>query len=81
MGNKLFILVMYSDFKRERIGYTGLFTSKQEIIKHIPILNYNDLIYKDKKYKTPKSLFACIEIEPRLKYIFNTYHLCRHCRC
>jgi len=75
MTNKLFIVIMYSDYKRTRIGYCGLFPTKQEILKRIPILNYNDLIFKTKKYKTCKSLFDCIEIPNDKKECFNSYHL------
>ncbi len=72
---KLFIVIMFTDFQRNRIGYIGLFPSKQEILKTIKILNYNDLIFKDKKYKTCKSLFDCIEIPNQKKHYFNSYHL------
>ncbi len=75
MTNKLFVIVMYSDYERSRIGYCGLFPTKQEILKRIPILNYNDLIFKEKKYKTCKSLFDCIEIPTYKKHYFNSYHL------
>ena len=75
MGSKLFIVIMYSNFDKSRIGYVGLFPSKQEILKRIVLLNYNDLIFKPKKYKTVKSLFACIEIKQNKKHHFNTYHL------
>jgi hypothetical protein len=75
MVNKLFIVVMYSDYERNRIGYCGLFPTKQEILKRIPILNYNDLVFKKKKYKTPKALFDCVEVPMKYKLIFNTYHL------
>jgi hypothetical protein len=75
MGGKLFCVVMYSDFEHTRISYAGLFPNKQEILRRIPILNYNDLTFKKRKYKTPKSLFNCIEIEPHKKRFFNTYHL------
>lgn len=74
MVNKLFIIVMYSNYERTRIGYAGLFSSKQEILKRIPILNYNDLVLK-KKYKTPKALFDCVEVPMNQKIIFNSYHL------
>lgn len=80
MVNKLFIVVMYSDFNRNRIGYAGLFPSKQEILKRIPILNYNDLVFKPKKYKTCKALFDCVEVTGDKKILFNTYHLCDHKR-
>ena len=80
MGKKLFILCMYTTFEKNKIGYVGLYESKQDIIQNIKYLNYNDLTYKQHKYKTPKSLFSCIEIQPRYKYIFNTYHLCNHHR-
>lgn len=73
---KLYCILMYTDFNKSRIGYAGLFPSKQEILARIPILNYNDLINKQKKYKTIKSLFYCIEIPMRKKYHFNTFHLC-----
>jgi len=75
MSSRLFIVVMFRDFDREKIAYAGLYPSKQEILKNIPLLSYNDLIYKEKKYKTPKALFTCIEIPTNKKYIFNTYHL------
>jgi hypothetical protein len=78
MTNKLFIVVMYSDFNRNRIGYAGLFPSKQEILKRIPILNYNDLVFKPKKYKTCKALFDCVEVTGDNKILFNSYHLCDH---
>ena len=77
---KLFVLCMYTDWKKTRIGYVGLFESKQQIIQNIKYLNYNDLTYKNHKYKTSKSLFTCIEIPPRYKYLFNSYHLCNHNR-
>ncbi len=76
MVNKLFIVVMYSNYERSRIAYCGLFPTKQEILKRIPILNYDDLVFKKKKYKTCKSLFYCIEVPMEHKIIFNTYHLC-----
>jgi hypothetical protein len=57
MVNKLFIIILYRDFAREQISYVGLFPNKQEILNRIPILSYNDLIYKEKKYKTPKAAF------------------------
>ena len=75
MVNKLFIVVMYSDYEKERIGYVGLFPTKQEILRRIPILNYNDLVFKKKKYKTPKALFDCIEVPMKYKICFNSYHL------
>ncbi len=68
---------MYSDYERTRIGYCGLFPNKQEILRRLPILNYNDLIFKTKKYKTCKSLFDCIEVPAHKKYLFNSYHLTR----
>ena len=80
MVNKLFVVVMWSDYERTRIGYAGLFPTKQEILKRIPILNYNDLVFKKKKYKTPKALFDCIEVPMRKKIIFNSYHLADHRR-
>jgi len=80
MTNKLFVVVMWSDYERSRIGYAGLFPTKQEILKRIPILNYNDLVFKKKKYKTPKALFDCIEVPMNQKLIFNSYHLCCHRR-
>lgn len=76
MTNKLFVVVMYSDYEKTRIGYCGLFPTKQEILKRIPILNYNDLVFKKKKYKTPKALFDCIEVPMKQKVLFNSYHLC-----
>lgn len=76
MVNKLFILVMYSDYEKSRIGYVGLFPTKQEILKRIPILNYNDLVFKKKKYKTPKALFDCVEVPMKQRILFNSYHLC-----
>lgn len=72
---KLFCVVMYSDYERTRIGYAGLFPSKQEILKRIPILNYNDLVFKKKKYKTCKALFECIEVSRNNKHLFNSHHL------
>ena len=75
MVNKLFIVVMYSDYEKSRIGYVGLFPTKQEILRRIPILNYNDLVFKKKKYKTPKALFDCVEVPMRKKIYFNSYHL------
>ena len=77
---KLFVLCMYSDFDKSRISYVGLYESKQQIIQNIKYLNYNDLTYKKHKYKTPKSLFTCIEIDSQYKYYFNSYHLCNHNR-
>jgi hypothetical protein len=76
MTNKLFIIVMWSDYEKTRIGYAGLFPTKQEILKRIPILNYNDLVFKKKKYKTPKALFDCVEVPMEKKVLFNSYHLC-----
>lgn len=75
MVNKLFLVVMYSDYEKTRIGYVGLFPTKQEILRRIPILNYNDLVFKKKKYKTPKALFDCVEVPMRKKIFFNSYHL------
>ena len=75
MVNKLFIVVMYSDYEKSRIGYVGLFPTKQEILRRIPILNYNDLVFKKKKYKTPKALFDCVEVPMKQKILFNSYHL------
>tara|TARA_R110001606_G_scaffold394861_1_gene566174 strand:+ start:1283 stop:1549 length:267 start_codon:yes stop_codon:yes gene_type:complete len=75
MVNKLFIIILYRDFAREQISYVGLFPNKQEILNRIPILSYNDLIYKEKKYKTPKALFTCLEVPMEKKHFFNTYHL------
>ena len=66
---------MYSDYERQRIGYAGLFPTKQEILKRIPILNYNDLVFKKKKYKTCKALFDCMEVPTDKKILFNSYHL------
>ena len=80
MGKKLFILCMYTNFEKNKIGYVGLYESKQDIIKNIKYLNYNDLTYKNHKYKTAKSLFTCIEIDSQYKYLFNSYHLCNHNR-
>jgi hypothetical protein len=74
---KLFIVIMYSDYERSRIGYAGLFPNKQEIIKTIPILNYNDLTFKVKKYRTCKSLFDVVEVDNKYKHYFNSYHLTR----
>ena len=54
MVNKLFIIVMYSNYERTRIGYAGLFSSKQEILKRIPILNYNDLVLKKRNTRHQK---------------------------
>lgn len=81
MTNKLFILVMYSNYERTRIAYAGLFPTKQEILKRIPILNYNDLIFKKKKYKSCKALFDCIEVPMEYKLIFNSYHLTSDKKC
>lgn len=81
MTNKLFILVMYSNYERSRIAYAGLFPTKQEILKRIPILNYNDLIFKKKKYKSCKALFDCIEVPMEYKLIFNSYHLTSDKKC
>jgi len=75
MVNKLFIVILYRDYSRDKISYAGLFPNKQEILKRIPILTYNDLVFKQKKYKTPKSLFTCIEVPMDKKYYFNSYHL------
>ena len=75
MTNKLFIVVMYSDYEKSRIGYVGLFPTKQEILRRIPILNYNDLVFKKKKYKAPKALFDCVEVPMNKKILFNSYHL------
>lgn len=75
MSSKLFILIMFRDYDKRQIAYAGLYPSKQMILKSIPLLSYNDLINKNKKYKTPKSLFTCVEIPTHKKYIFNTYHL------
>ena len=77
---KLFFLVMFSDFEKTRIAYAGLFDSKQEILKRIKILNYNDLVYRKTKYKTLKSLFQCIEIPAHKKYMFSSYCLCDYNR-
>ena len=77
---KLFFLVMFSDFEKTRIAYAGLFDSKQEILKRIKILNYNDLVYRKTKYKTLKSLFQCVEIPAHKKYMFSSYCLCDYNR-
>lgn len=71
---------MWSDYEKTRIGYAGLFPTKQEILRRIPILNYNDLVFKKKKYKTPKALFDCVEVPMRQKVLFNSYHLADHRR-
>ena len=68
---KLFFLVMYSDFDKSRIAYAGLFDSKQEILKRIKILNYNDLVFRKTKYKTLKSLFQCVEIPSNKRFYFS----------
>ncbi len=75
MTNKLFIIILFRDYNKEVISYVGLFPTKQEIIKSIPILSYNDLVPKRHKYKTIKSLFHFIEIPNHKKIYFNTYHL------
>ena len=77
---KLFFLVMYSDFDKSRIAYAGLYDSKQEILRRIKILNYNDLVYRKTKYKTLKSLFQCVEIPSHKKFMFNNYCLCDYNR-
>jgi hypothetical protein len=77
---KLFFLVMYSDFDKSRIAYAGLFDSKQEILKRIKILNYNDLVFRKTKYKTLKSLFQCVEIPSHKRHLFSSYALCDHNR-
>jgi len=77
---KLFFLVMYSDFEKSRIAYAGLFDSKQEILKRIKILNYNDLVFRKTKYKTLKSLFQCVEIPAHKRFFFSNYCLCDHNR-
>jgi len=77
---KLFFLVMYSDFDKSRIAYAGLFDSKQEILKRIKILNYNDLVFRKTKYKTLKSLFQCVEIPSNKRFYFSNYALCDHNR-
>lgn len=73
----MFILVMYSDYEHERIAYSGIFPTKREILKAVPILSYADLTNKPKKYKTVKSLFRCIEVPKEKKKCFNSYHLSR----
>lgn len=73
---KLYFLVMYSDFDKSRIGYAGLFPSKQEILLRCKLLNYNDLVYKRTKYKTLKSLFQCIEVPSNKRHFFSNYCLC-----
>ena len=75
MGNKLFIIVLFRDYDKNVISYAGLFHTKQAIIKSIPILSYNDLVPKQNKYKTIKSLFHFIEIPNERKHYFNSYHL------
>lgn len=75
MPTRLFVVILYRDFSRSAISYVGLFPNKAEIIKRIPCLSYNDLVPKQKKYKTPKSLFYCIEIPKEKKKFFNSYHL------
>ena len=77
---KLFFLVMYSDFEKTRIAYAGLFDSKQEILKRIKILNYNDLVFRKTKYKTLKSLFQCVEIPSHKRFFFSSYALCDYNR-
>ena len=67
---KLFFLVMYSDFDKSRIAYAGLFDSKQEILKRIKILNYNDLVFRKTKYKTLKSLFPVCRNTQQQKILF-----------
>ena len=71
----MFILILFSDFEHKRIGYSGIFKTKKDILKAIPILSYADLTSRTKKYKTVKSLFKCIEIPKDKKRFFNTYHL------
>ncbi len=66
---------MYSDYEHERIAYSGIFRTKRDILKSVPILSYADLTSKVKKYKTVKSLFRCIEVPREKKIFFNTYHL------
>jgi hypothetical protein len=75
MGNKLFIVILFRDYNKETISYVGLFHTKQAIIQSIPILSYNDLVPKQNKYKTIKSLFHFIEIPNERKHYFNSYHL------
>lgn len=77
---KLFFLVMYSDFEKTRIAYAGLFDSKQEILRRIKILNYNDLVYRKSKYKTLKSLFQCVEIPSNKRHFFSSFVLCDYNR-
>ena len=77
---KLFFLVMYSDFEKTRIAYAGLFDSKQEILRRIKILNYNDLVFRRTKYKTLKSLFQCVEIPSNKRHMFGNYCLCDYNR-
>jgi len=71
----MFILVMYSDYDHKRIAYSGIFKTKRDILNEVPILSYADLTNKQKKYKTVKSLFRCVEIPKQKKRCFNTYHL------
>jgi len=71
----MFILVMYSDYDHQRIAYSGIFKTKRDILNTVPILSYADLTKKQKKYKTVKSLFRCVEIPKEKKIFFNTYHL------
>ena len=69
---------MYSDYGHERIAYSGIFPSKKSILQKHKILSYSDLIEKknyQKKYRTVKSLFRCVEIPRDKKIYFNSYHL------
>jgi len=71
----MFILILYTDYEHKRIGYSGIFKTKRDILNTVPILSYADLTNKPKKYRTVKSLFKCIEVPKHKKRCFNSYHL------
>lgn len=71
----MFILILFTDFEHERIGYSGIFKTKKDILKAVPILSYADLTARPKKYRTVKSLFRCVEVPRDKKRFFNTFHL------
>ncbi len=71
----MFILILFTDFEHKRIGYSGIFKTKKDILKAIPILSYADLTSRPKKYRTVKSLFTCVQIPREKKRFFNSYHL------
>lgn len=66
---------MYSDYEHTRISYSGIFSTKRDILTAIPILSYADLTNRPKKYKTVKSLFKCVQVPREKKRCFNSYHL------